>query len=50
MDEKSRVSTLHDEKRSYEMLEELNIKSRTKYLARLTNPVDSTGVATGGSH
>ena len=50
MDEKSRVSAMHAEKRSYEMLEELNIKSRTKYLASLTNPVDGTGVATGGSH
>ncbi len=49
MDKESRVSKLHESNRTYEMLEELNIKSRTKYLARLTNPVGgSTGA--GGSH
>jgi hypothetical protein len=32
------------------MLEELNIKSRTKYLARLTNPIDSAVATEGGSH
>ncbi|MBT5365841.1 MAG: 4Fe-4S dicluster domain-containing protein, partial [Phycisphaerae bacterium] len=50
MDPNSRVSKLHNEKRSYEMLEELNIKSRTKYLARLTNPVDSAVTGEGGHH
>ena len=50
MDENSRVSKLHHEKRSYEMLEELNIKARTKYLARLTNPVDGKVATNGGSH
>ncbi len=50
MDENSRVSKLHNEKRSYEMLEELNIKSRTKYLARVTNPVDGAVSTEGGHH
>jgi molybdopterin-containing oxidoreductase family iron-sulfur binding subunit len=50
MDKESRVSKLHDEKRSYEMLEELNLKSRTKYLARLTNPVDGAVAVEGGHH
>jgi molybdopterin-containing oxidoreductase family iron-sulfur binding subunit len=50
MDTNSRVSKLHNEKRSYEMLEELNIKSRTKYLARLTNPIDGAVATEGGSH
>ena len=50
MDEKSRVSKLQNEKRSYEMLEELNIKARTKYLARVTNPVDGAVSTEGGHH
>ncbi len=50
MDKDSRVSKLHNEKRSYEMLEELNIKSRTKYLARVTNPVDGDVATEGGHH
>ena len=50
MDENSRVSKLHHEKRSYEMLEELNIKTRTKYLASLTNPIDGTVPTHGGGH
>ncbi len=50
MDENSRLSKLHNEKRSYEMLEELNIKSRTKYLARVTNPVDGAVSTEGGHH
>ncbi len=50
LDKESRVSKLHDEKRSYEMLEELNIKSRTKYLARVTNPVDGAVSTEGGHH
>ena len=49
MDKESRVSKLHENSRSYQMLEELNIKSRTRYLARLTNPVDDGG-AVDGSH
>ena len=35
---------------SLEMLEELNIKTRTKYLARVTNPVDGAVPANGGGH
>jgi molybdopterin-containing oxidoreductase family iron-sulfur binding subunit len=50
MDKESRVSTLHDNELTYEMLEELNIKARTKYLARLTNPIDGAAAPTGGSH
>ena len=50
LDDKSRVSKLHNEKRSYEMLEELNIKSRLKYLARLTNPVDGATAVEGAHH
>jgi molybdopterin-containing oxidoreductase family iron-sulfur binding subunit len=34
----SRVSRLHESDRSYGMLEELNTKPRTRYLARLKNP------------
>ena len=49
LDPQSRVSKLHESDRAYEMLEELNLKTRTKYLARLTNPVDSSNGA-GGSH
>ena len=50
LDKESRVTKNHNEKRSYEMLEELNIKSRTKYLARLTNPVDGAVATKGGHH
>jgi len=50
MDTKSRVTKLHEEKRSYQMLEELNLKSRTKYLARVTNPVDGAAATEGGHH
>jgi MoCo/4Fe-4S cofactor protein with predicted Tat translocation signal len=34
----SRVSNLHKDKRSYQMLEELNTKPRTRYMAKLRNP------------
>jgi molybdopterin-containing oxidoreductase family iron-sulfur binding subunit len=50
LDKDSRVTSRHNEKRSYEMLKELNIKARTKYLARLTNPVDGHVATEGGSH
>ena len=50
LDKDSRVSKLHESARSYTMLEELNIKSRSKYLARLTNPIDSGVVVEGGHH
>lgn len=36
-DKSSRVSQLQDNPRAYELLEELNVKARTKYLARLRN-------------
>ena len=49
LDKDSRISKLHESNRAYEMLEELNLKTRTKYLARLTNPVENSGGA-GGSH
>ena len=50
LDEDSRVSKLHESARSYTMLEELNIKSRSKYLARLTNPINSDVAVKGGHH
>ena len=37
-DPKSLVAKLKDEPRSYVLLEELNIRPRTTYLARITNP------------
>jgi len=37
-DRRSRVWTLHGNPRSYSLLGELNLKSRTAYLARLKNP------------
>jgi len=41
-DPDSAVSRLHKNSRSYGMLEELNVKPRVKYLAKVTNPADST--------
>ena len=38
-DPNSQVTRLHAHERAYAMLEELNVKPRTKYLARLRNPV-----------
>jgi molybdopterin-containing oxidoreductase family iron-sulfur binding subunit len=37
-DTESRVAELRRDDRSYEMLEELNVKARTTYLAKLRNP------------
>jgi molybdopterin-containing oxidoreductase family iron-sulfur binding subunit len=37
-DSESRVRKLHQDARSYELLPELNLKSRLLYLAKLTNP------------
>jgi molybdopterin-containing oxidoreductase family iron-sulfur binding subunit len=37
-DPASRVRVLHEHARSYAMLEELNVKPRTRYLAKLRNP------------
>jgi len=47
-DPNSRVKKLHGDDRSYQMLEELNTKTRLKYMARITNPVASPGH--GDSH
>jgi molybdopterin-containing oxidoreductase family iron-sulfur binding subunit len=49
-DSSSRVRALHRHERSYELLEELNVDARTKYLAKLRNPKDGAGHATGGGH
>lgn len=37
-DSRSQVSRLHDDDRAYALLSELNIKPRTRYLARVRNP------------
>ena len=42
-DPKSSVSKLREEKRSYAMLAELNIRPRAHYLGRLTNRADDAG-------
>ena len=43
-DPKSQVSKLHANKLSYGMLEELNVKPRVKYMAKVINPaVDHSG-------
>jgi molybdopterin-containing oxidoreductase family iron-sulfur binding subunit len=39
MDETSRVARLHADHRSYDLLGELNVKPRNRFLARITNPV-----------
>jgi molybdopterin-containing oxidoreductase family iron-sulfur binding subunit len=39
-DQHSEVSRRHEDHRSYATLAELNIRPRTRYLARLNNPVD----------
>jgi molybdopterin-containing oxidoreductase family iron-sulfur binding subunit len=48
-DPNSRVSRLQSGPRSYEMLEELNVKARTQYLAKVRNPAISRATS-GGSH
>jgi Fe-S-cluster-containing dehydrogenase component len=40
-DPESRVAKLHAHERSYAMLGELNVKPRTRYLARLRNPAST---------
>jgi molybdopterin-containing oxidoreductase family iron-sulfur binding subunit len=49
----SRVAQLHAADRSYAILAELNVKPRTAYLARLTNPAgagDEPAAETEGGH
>ncbi|MCZ6543899.1 MAG: TAT-variant-translocated molybdopterin oxidoreductase [Planctomycetota bacterium] len=46
-DPASRVGALHKHPRTYEMLEELNTKPRTKYLAKLRNPAPALAPAAG---
>jgi molybdopterin-containing oxidoreductase family iron-sulfur binding subunit len=40
LDSNSEVSKLHRHERAYEVLEELNVKPRTKYLAKIRNPIN----------
>ncbi|MCP3977904.1 MAG: TAT-variant-translocated molybdopterin oxidoreductase [bacterium] len=44
-DESSRVAQAHHDERAYTMLEELNIKPRTRYLARVRNRRHGEGVS-----
>ncbi|MCP3902739.1 MAG: TAT-variant-translocated molybdopterin oxidoreductase [Planctomycetes bacterium] len=48
-DPNSEVTKSQRGPRSYEMLEELNVKARTQYLAKVRNPAISRG-GSGGSH
>ena len=47
-DPRSRVAAMHKEPRAYELLEELNTKPRTRYLAKLRNPAPALA-AEGGA-
>ncbi|MCZ6735196.1 MAG: hypothetical protein O7C65_05340, partial [Planctomycetota bacterium] len=46
-DPASRVGALHKHPRTYAMLEEINTKPRTKYLAKLRNPAPALAPAAG---
>jgi molybdopterin-containing oxidoreductase family iron-sulfur binding subunit len=43
----SRIARARKHERSYEMLEELNVKARTTYMAKLRNPAPGSGEAPG---
>ncbi len=49
-DPNSRVARLHNDNRAYGMLEELNIKPRTRYLAKLRNPGPGGDAPPGPAH
>ncbi|MCA9290786.1 MAG: hypothetical protein KDA25_06635, partial [Phycisphaerales bacterium] len=51
-DPTSRVAAAQRRDRSYEMLEELNVKARTKYLAKVRNPAvpHAAEAGHGGGH
>jgi molybdopterin-containing oxidoreductase family iron-sulfur binding subunit len=46
----SRVSRSHGQGRSYALLAELNVKPRTKYLAKLRNPAEGLDYAPGAGY
>ncbi len=46
-DPRSRVAAMHKEPRAYELLEELNTKPRTRYLAKLRNPAPALAAENG---
>jgi MoCo/4Fe-4S cofactor protein with predicted Tat translocation signal len=49
-DPNSRVAKLHKHERTYEMLEELNTKPRTRYMARIRNPAFTMHSHNGDMH
>ena len=48
-DPQSRVRALHHDPRSYGLLEEMNLRPRTRYLARLRNHSETGGPAGGNT-
>jgi molybdopterin-containing oxidoreductase family iron-sulfur binding subunit len=48
-DQASRVAVMQKDGRSYQMLEELNVQARTRYLAKVRNPIGG-GASGGGGH
>jgi molybdopterin-containing oxidoreductase family iron-sulfur binding subunit len=49
-DPESRVRKNQDHARSYAMLEELNVRPRTNYMAKIHNPVDGGESHGDGEH